>query len=74
MNSNAVIFVAVAVALLLLSLVMDRGKTFTGFKRGWQMFHKLLLPFLNILIIVSVALYPIPPSAIEEYPGAGAGR
>jgi hypothetical protein len=74
LNSNAVIFISVAVALSLLSLVMDRERTFTGFKRGWQMFRKLLLPFLNILVIVSVALYPIPPSAIEEYPGAGAGR
>ena len=73
MNSNAVIFISVAVALSLLSLAMDREKTVAGFKRGWQMFRKLLLPFLNILIIVSVALYLIPPSAIEEYLGAGSG-
>jgi len=37
------------------------------------MFKKILLPLLNILIIVSVALFVIPPSAIEKYLGAGSG-
>jgi len=57
----------------LVSFIFDRAKTFEGIKRGWRMFRKLLLPFLNILIIVSIALYLIPPSAIDKYLGAGSG-
>ena len=73
MSSNAVIFISAAAALSLVSFFLDRDKTIMGFKRGWQMFRKLLLPFLNILIIVSIALYLIPPSAINEYLGAESG-
>ncbi len=73
MSSNAVIFVSVAAVLSAVSFLLDREKTVLGIKRGWQMFRKLLLPFLNILIVVSIALYLIPPSAIEEYLGAGSG-
>ncbi|MGI2335123.1 MAG: permease [Dehalogenimonas sp.] len=73
MSNNAVIFISVAVALSVLSFVLDRDKTIMGFKRGWQMFRKLLLPFMNILIVVSIALYLIPPSAIDQYLGAESG-
>ena len=73
MSSNAVIFISVAAVLSAVSFLMDRDKTLAGFKKGWQMFRKLLLPFLNILIIVSIALYLIPPSAIDKYLGAGSG-
>ncbi|MDV2989534.1 MAG: permease [Dehalogenimonas sp.] len=73
MSSNALIFISAAAALSLVSFILDRDKTMLGFKKGWQMFRKLLLPFLNILIIVSIALYLIPPSAINEYLGAESG-
>ncbi len=73
MSNNAVIFISVAAVLSAVSFILDREKTIMGFKRGWQMFRKLLLPFLNILIVVSIALYLIPPSAIDEYLGAGSG-
>ena len=73
MSSNAVIFISVAAIVSLVSLLMDRDKTILGFKRGWQMFRKLLLPFLNILIIVSIALYFISPDTIEKYLGGDSG-
>ena len=44
-----------------------------GFKRGWKMFKNVLLPFLNILILVSLLLYFVPPSLITEYLGANSG-
>lgn len=37
------------------------------------MFKKIVVPFLNILILVSLALYIIPPSYISQYLGAGSG-
>jgi len=73
LSSNAIIFISVALVLSLLSFLMDRQKTVAGFKRGWQMFRGLLLPFLNILILVSIFLYLIPPSLINQYLGAGSG-
>ncbi|AKG53775.1 hypothetical protein DGWBC_1120 [Dehalogenimonas sp. WBC-2] len=73
MSNNAIIFVSVAAVVSLVSFLMDRDKTILGFKRGWQMFRKLLLPFLNILIIVSIALYLISPDTIEKYLGGDSG-
>ncbi|APV44824.1 putative permease [Dehalogenimonas formicexedens] len=73
MSNNAIIFISVALILSALSFAMDRQKTIAGFKRGWQMFSRMLLPFLNILIIVSVVLYLISPDDIQHYLGAGSG-
>ena len=56
-----------------MSFVLDRRKTAEGFKRGWRMFKNVLLPFLNILILVSLLLYFLPPSIISRYLGAGSG-
>jgi uncharacterized membrane protein YraQ (UPF0718 family) len=73
MNSNAVIFISLSAILTSVSFVFDRAKTFAGLKRGWQMFSKLLVPFLYILIAVSVLLYLIPPRVIGQYLGPGSG-
>ncbi len=56
-----------------LSFALDRNKTLAGFKRGWKMFKNVLLPFLNILILVSLLLYFVPPSLITKYLGANSG-
>lgn len=56
-----------------MSFSLDREKTLAGFKRGWKMFTNVLLPFLNILILVSLLLYFIPPSIISRYLGANSG-
>lgn len=37
------------------------------------MFRNILVPFLNILILVSVALYLIPPSIISQFLGPESG-
>lgn len=37
------------------------------------MFKNVLLPFLNILILVSLLLYFLPPSIISRYLGVGSG-
>ena len=84
LSSNAIIFISLCVVLSGVSFALDRGKTLTGFKRGWKMFKNVLLPFLNILILISVMLYFIPPSRHQPIPGrefrstglfnSGAGR
>ncbi len=73
MVNNAVIFIIVAVVLTLVSFVLDRRKTIMGLKKGWNMFRNIAVPFLNILILVSLVLYMVPPALITEYLGAGSG-
>ena len=73
MSNNAIIFITLCVVLSAVSFVLDRRKTAEGFKRGWKMFKNVLLPFLNILILVSLLLYFLPPSIISRYLGAGSG-
>ncbi|MBU2008880.1 MAG: permease [Chloroflexi bacterium] len=57
----------------MVSIALDRKKTLEGVKRGWRMFRNVLLPFLNILILISVVLYFVPPSVISHYLGANSG-
>jgi len=72
-SNNAIIYISVCVVLSAMSFFLDRGKTIAGFKKGWNMFKNVLLPFLNILILISLLLYIIPPSVISQYLGSGSG-
>ena len=71
--SNSIIFISVSAVLSLVSLILDRKKTIAGFKKGWNMFKNVLIPFLSILVLVSVLLYIIPPSVISRLLGSGSG-
>ena len=73
MSSNAVIFITLCDVLSVVSFALDRERTLDGFKRGWKMFKNVLLPFLNILILVSILLYFVPPSIITKYLGTNSG-
>ena len=73
MIDNAFIFIIVSIALTLISFVLDRRKTMLGLKKGWKMFQNVAIPFLNILILVSLVLQVVPPSLIVQYLGAGSG-
>lgn len=73
MSNNAIIYISVCVVLSAVSFFLDKGKTIAGFRKGWNMFKNVLLPFLNILILVSLLIYLIPPSVISKYLGAGSG-
>ena len=73
MSNNAIIYISVCAALLLVSFLFDRKKTAMGLKKGLSMFKNILVPFLTILLMVSVALYLIPPSIISRYLGPESG-
>jgi uncharacterized membrane protein YraQ (UPF0718 family) len=73
LNSNAIIFISLSVGLSGISFLIDRKKTINGFKRGWNMFRNMLPPFINILILVSILLYLVPPHLISQYLGSGSG-
>jgi uncharacterized membrane protein YraQ (UPF0718 family) len=73
LSTNAIIFISLSVVLSVVSLAFDRKKTLAGFKKGWNMFKNVLLPFLSILIVVAVVLFLIPPDIINRYLGENSG-
>ena len=73
MRNDAYFFIIVSVVLTLLSFFLDRKKTVMGLKKGWKMFQNIAIPFVNILILVSLALYLVPPALIVRYLGPESG-
>lgn len=73
MINNATIFIVVSIILTLVSFALDRDKTKMGIKKGFMMFKGIAVPFLNILILVSLLLFIVPPQLIVKYLGAGSG-
>jgi uncharacterized membrane protein YraQ (UPF0718 family) len=67
-----VLSVATAI-LLMLSFFIDRGKTTAGLKKGMRMFLNILPALLNVLILVSVFLYVVPPPVLTRWLGRGNG-
>jgi len=57
MINNAVIFISVSIILTLVSLFIDKKKTLAGLKKGLMMFKNIAIPFLNILILVSLLIH-----------------
>jgi len=72
-TTNALIYIMVCIVLCAASFSFNRGKTVAGLKKGWRMFRNIFIPFINVLILVSIALYLIPPTFISKYLGAGSG-
>lgn len=73
MFNNVLIFIIFAGLLVMASWVLDRKKTIYGIKKGFMMFKNIALPFINILILISVALYLVPPNLIVQYLGGQTG-
>ena len=73
MVNNAFIFIAVSIILSIISFLLDKDKTILGFKKGFKMFKNIVIPFLNILILVSLLLFIVPPQMIVKYLGTGSG-
>lgn len=71
--NNALIFIFFSIVISAVSFLLDKEKTILGFKKGWKMFRNIVIPFLNILILVSLLLFIVPPEMIVKYLGAGSG-
>jgi len=67
------ILIFISVVCLILSLVVDRRKTYEGIKRGLKMFLNLLPALLLVMILVSVFLYLVPDKTIIKLLGAKSG-
>lgn len=60
-------------ALLLISFIVNKQKTFEGLKRGVMQFLKLLPTLLSVIILVSIAMHFIPEKTLIQYFGDQAG-
>lgn len=58
---------------LIASLLADRRKTLTGLKKSLNMFLGILPMLLNVLILVSIALYLVPKETLVKWLGANSG-
>jgi uncharacterized membrane protein YraQ (UPF0718 family) len=68
-----IVFSLATAILLMLSFFIDRGKTMTGLKKGMRMFLNILPALLNVLILVSIFLYVVPPPVLTRWLGRGTG-
>jgi len=73
MFSNTFIFGLFTLISFFLSFIFDRDKTILGVKKGGKMFFNIFHTFLNILILISIGLFFVPPSLIAHYLGANSG-
>jgi uncharacterized membrane protein YraQ (UPF0718 family) len=60
-------------AALALSLLVDRGKTLAGLKKGARMFLGILPALLLVLVLVSIFLYLVPVRILTRWLGEGTG-
>jgi len=67
------ILILFTVICLLVSLAVDRNKTFEGLKRGARMLLNLLPALLTVLSLVSIFLYLVPEGMIVKLLGAKSG-
>lgn len=58
---------------LILSLAVDRQKTYQGCRKGLKMFLDLLPTLLGVLALVSIFLYLIPEKTLSTTLGAKGG-
>jgi uncharacterized membrane protein YraQ (UPF0718 family) len=71
--AKAYIFVSLCLILFIISWFKDKKKTIMGLKKGLTMFKNIALPFINILILISIFLHFIPPDIIVRYLGGQSG-
>jgi uncharacterized membrane protein YraQ (UPF0718 family) len=56
-----------------ISLLFNRRKTFLGIKKGLKMFIGILPMFINVLILVSIFLFFVPPEVLVKWLGKNSG-
>jgi len=68
-----IILYIVAISLLILSFVKDRGKTKAALKKAWKAFENILPQFLAILLIIGMVLSVLNAQTISQLIGKQSG-
>lgn len=67
------ILYGIAIALLLLSLIKDRGKTLAALKKAWKSFENILPQLLCVLLVVGLLLAVLDTETISKLLGKESG-
>ena len=62
-----IVIYIITIVLLLISFIKSPQKTKIALKKAWMKFSKLVLPFLIMLMLVSIVFYLIPEETIMKY-------
>jgi uncharacterized membrane protein YraQ (UPF0718 family) len=73
LDISTIVLYAVALVLLIFSLIKDVKKTKAAIKKGWMAFLKILPVLIPLFIIVGVALSVINPNMIRMVLGENSG-
>jgi uncharacterized membrane protein YraQ (UPF0718 family) len=73
MGLSTIIIYGIALALLIVSLVKDRGKTKKAIKKGWMAFIKILPVLIPLFLIVGIVLSLVTPAMIKQVMGEESG-
>jgi uncharacterized membrane protein YraQ (UPF0718 family) len=68
-----VVLIIITFLALIASVLADRRKTLAGLIKGYKMFLGILPMLLNVLILVSIALYLVPKETLVKWLGANSG-
>lgn len=68
-----VLLYSITTLFLIWSFFKDKQKTVNVLIIGWKGLLKILPPFIEVLILVAVALYFLPDNLIARYLGANSG-
>ncbi len=71
--STMTIMLIIAGVILIISLIADRNKTWTGIKKGLRMFLNISPVIISMLILISIVLYLLPNEIIIQYLGKNVG-
>ncbi|QGU94012.1 permease [Clostridium bovifaecis] len=70
---TALILYGVALILLLLSYIHDKGKTKKALRRAWKSFENVMPQFLGIIFIIGIMLSVLKPEVISHIIGKESG-
>lgn len=65
--------VFIALALVLISFLVDRKKTLQAIRKGMLQFLRILPTLLSVIMIISIVLHFVSEEVILKYLGEGAG-
>lgn len=73
MDISTLILYGIALVLLVVSIIKDRGKTKKAIRKGWMAFVKIMPVLIPLFVVVGVLLSIITPEMIKQVMGEESG-
>lgn len=68
-----IIFYSLAIGLLLLSFIKDKGKTKQSLMKAWKSFENMLPPMLALIVLIGMIVSVLSPQTISQIIGGSSG-